>query len=125
MIFRLIILGDPGVGKTSVLSQFEDGTFTEYHSAIESRVVLSIPFGGKQVMVQFRDAFTEKEKWHRNHLDITYEYQGFHGALVVYDVTNSDSFKSVKFWMIELDREGPANINKILIGNKCDLSSEK
>lgn len=52
-------------------------------------------------------------------------YRGAHGVIVVYDVTNRDSFNNVKNWMGEITRYASENVNRLLIGNKCDIDSKK
>ena len=52
-------------------------------------------------------------------------YRGAHGIIIVYDVTNRDSFDNVRQWMTEIERFATENVNKLLIGNKCDLEEKR
>ena len=48
-------------------------------------------------------------------------YKGAHAILVVYDITEKDSFDHVKNWMADIDKFGKEGVLRVLVGNKCDL----
>lgn len=52
-------------------------------------------------------------------------YRSAHGIVIVYDVSDEESFRNVKTWLLEIDRYGPANVNKLLVGNKTDIPEKR
>jgi Ras-related protein Rab-1A len=52
-------------------------------------------------------------------------YRGAHGIIIVYDITDRESFDNVKQWLNEIDRYACENVNKLLVGNKCDMDSKR
>ena len=52
-------------------------------------------------------------------------YKGANGILVVYDITNKESFEHLNSWLIEIEKNGNKNVYKLLIGNKSDLEEQR
>ena len=122
-LFKLLLIGDSGVGKSCLLLRFADDTYTEsYISTIGVDFkIRTIEIGGKSIKLHIWD--TAGQERFRTNGHIT--YRGAHGIIVVYDVTDQASFSNVKQWLQEIDRYACENVNKLLVGNKCDLTTKK
>lgn len=83
--------------------------------------IKSIPLDGKIVKLQIWDTAGQE----RFRTITSSYYRGAHGIIVVYDVTERESFECVKQWMNEIDRYATENVNRLLVGNKCDLESQR
>ncbi|XP_037052437.1 ras-related protein Rab-35 [Bradysia coprophila] len=121
-LFKLLIIGDSGVGKSSLLIRFSDNTFSgNYITTIgvdfKIRTVL---INGQRVKLQIWD--TAGQERFRT-ITSTY-YRGTHGVIIVYDVTNGESFANVKRWLQEIEHNCDV-VNKILVGNKNDDPNRK
>jgi len=81
--------------------------------------IRTIELDGKTIKLQIWD--TAGQERFRT-ISSTY-YRGAHGIIVVYDITNYDSFNNVKRWLTEIDKYARENVNKLLVGNKVDLAS--
>ena len=52
-------------------------------------------------------------------------YRGAHGIIIIYDITDKDSFANVKLWMQEIEKFAKSTVIKLLVGNKCDMTSKR
>ena len=121
IIFKMILVGDSGVGKTNILSRYVNNEFSE-----TTKSTVGVELGYKieeinntKVKVQIWDtAGQERYKSITN----TY-YKGAKGALIVYDISRKESFLNVDKWIGDLKEFGEENVCILLIGNKCDLEN--
>ncbi|XP_028818933.1 ras-related protein ORAB-1 [Denticeps clupeoides] len=122
-LFKLLLIGDSGVGKSCLLLRFADDTYTEsYISTIGVDFkIRTIEMDGKTVKLQIWDTAGQE----RFRTITSSYYRGAHGIIIVYDVTDQESFNNVKQWMEEIDRYACENVSKLLVGNKSDLASKK
>ncbi|KAE8744472.1 hypothetical protein FOCC_FOCC008947 [Frankliniella occidentalis] len=121
-LFKLLIIGDSGVGKSSLLLRFADNTFSgSYITTIGVDFkIRTINIEGEKVKLQIWD--TAGQERFRT-ITSTY-YRGTHGVIVVYDVSNGDSFANVKRWLHEIEQNCEV-VNRILVGNKNDAPDRK
>lgn len=124
-LFKLLIIGDSGVGKSSLLFRFADDNFHETHMP-----TIGVDFKIRTVEVD--DAVIKLQVWdtagqERFRTITSSYYRGAHGFLVVYDSTDASSFEGVQRWMGEIEKYGNTNSDPvtILVANKCDLSSKR
>mmetsp|Transcript_22028 Transcript_22028/g.32748 ORF Transcript_22028/g.32748 Transcript_22028/m.32748 type:complete len:207 (+) Transcript_22028:887-1507(+) len=122
-LFKYIIVGDTGVGKSCLLLQFTDKRFQPVHD-----LTIGVEFGSRtisidenQIKLQIWDT-AGQEKFR----SITRSYyRGASGALLVYDITRRDTFEHLTSWLDDCKQFSNENIVIMLIGNKCDLESQR
>ncbi|KAI3770426.1 hypothetical protein L6452_01559 [Arctium lappa] len=118
-LFKVVLIGDSGVGKSNLLSRFTRNEF-----CLESKSTIGVEFAtrtlqveGKTVKAQIWDTAGQE----RYRAITSAYYRGALGALLVYDVTKPTTFENVSRWLKELRDHADSNIVIMLIGNKTDL----
>ncbi|KAI0792647.1 GTP-binding protein ypt1 [Abortiporus biennis] len=140
-LFKLLLIGDSGVGKSCLLLRFAENSFTDsYLSTIGVDFkIRTVDLDGKTMKLQIWDTAgmfssllslqssdTEVRPGQERFRTISQAYyRGAHGIIVVYDVTDSESFDNVKTWFTEINRHATEGVQKLLIGNKSDLVEKK
>ncbi|KZO99272.1 ras-domain-containing protein [Calocera viscosa TUFC12733] len=123
-IIKFIIVGDAGVGKSSILIRFTDSRFLANPDP-----TLGVEFGSKLVHLADEDKTIKVQIWDtagaEQFRSITRSYyRGAAGALLVYDATSRSSFNSAKSWLQDVREHADPNLTCILVANKVDLIQE-
>ncbi|CAL5360584.1 unnamed protein product [Camellia sinensis] len=124
---KLVLLGDMGTGKTSLVLRFVKGQFYEYQYNFQESTIGAAFF--TQVL-SLNEATIKFDIWdtagqERYHSLAPMYYRGAAAAVVVYDITSMDSFERAKKWVRELQRQGNPNLVTVLVANKADLESKR
>lgn len=123
-LFKYIIIGDTGVGKSCLLLQFTDKRFQPVHDltiGVEFGARMITVDGNKQIKLQIWDTAGQE-----SFRSITRSYyRGAAGALLVYDITRRDTFNHLTRWLDEARTHSQSNMVIMLIGNKSDLEHRR
>lgn len=122
-LFKYIVIGDTGVGKSCLLLQFTDKRFRNDHD-----LTIGVEFGARMVTVANKDI--KLQIWdtagQESFRSITRSYyRGAAGALLVYDITRKDSFSNLTKWLDEARQNGNPGMVVMLVANKTDLNSRR
>ena len=122
-LFKLLIIGDSGVGKSCLLLRFSDDIFTDsFISTIGVDFkIKTVEIDGVKIKLQIWDTAGQE----RFRTITSSYYRGAHGIIVVYDVTDHKSFDNITKWLKEIDTFAGPTVQKLLVGNKCDLVNER
>lgn len=120
---KVVLLGDTGVGKSSLVLRFVTNNFKPYSESTIGASFMSkmITVSGKPIKFQIWDT-AGQEKYHS--LAPMY-YRGAAAAIVVYDITRANTYKTLKNWIEELKNQGPKDIAIAIAGNKADLEDQR
>ena len=122
-LFKVLLLGDSGVGKTSLILRYTDETFN-------SKLVNSIGVDFKMKKKEIDGKVIKVQIWdtagHERFRAITYSYyRGVNAIIIVFDLTEDKSFLSIRDWLKQIDKYASKNVFKFLVGNKSDLQHKR
>eukprot|EP00128_Syssomonas_multiformis_P001077 Colp12_sorted_trinity150504_noHs@25975 len=121
--FKLVLLGESAVGKSSLVLRFVKGQFHEYQESTIGAAFLTQTVCLDDTTVKFEIWDTAGQE--RYHSLAPMYYRTAQAAIVAYDVTNADTFGRAKTWVKELQRQASTNIVIALAGNKADLAANR
>lgn len=116
---KFVVIGDSGVGKTNIINRYTEDNFSTIHE-----ITVGVELKKKSYFV---DGIKVKEQVWDTAGSEKYQsvcgvyFKGSHGALVVFDVSNKESFNNIKKWIYLLKQHAGDNIEIFIVGNKVDL----
>ena len=122
-LFKIIIVGDSGVGKSNIL-----GRYIKHEFKIDTKSTVGVEFASKKL--QINGTNIKLQIWdtagQERYRSITSAYyRGSKGCFIVYDISSLQSFENIERWYEEITKTGEKNISVIIVGNKCDLENER
>jgi len=122
-MFKVLLIGDSGTGKSNLLLRYADDF---YNADIGSTIgvdfkVCTRTIDGKVTKLYLWDTAGQE----RFRTITSSYYRGSHGIIVVYDVTDRESFSHVRMWVQEISKYAGPSTHKLLVGNKVDLVSKR
>ena len=123
-LYKVLLLGDSSVGKSCLLLRFCDNSFQEAHLTtigLDFRVKAINLDNNRKVKIQIWDTAGEDRfrSITRNY------YKGAKGILLIFDVTDKETFTHVRDWIERIHEESPEGITICLVGNKIDMNESR
>ena len=118
-----MMIGDQAVGKTALLVRYADDDFSESvlpTIGIDFKIK-TIDHQGKRVKLQIWDTAGQE----RFRTITQAYYRGAMGILLIYDVTSAKTLSNIRNWVRNIEGNAPQTVNKILVGNKCDMEAQR
>ncbi|XP_076469482.1 ras-related protein Rab-43-like [Babylonia areolata] len=117
-LFKIVLIGDAGVGKTCIVQRFKSGTYTEKHGSTigVDFTMKTLNIDGKLVKLQIWDTAGQE----RFRTITQSYYRSANGVIIAYDITKHSSFESLPRWMEDVQKYAGNNIVQLLVGSKCD-----
>ena len=122
-LLKIMLIGNSGVGKTCILSRFSSDSYNQSYIStvgIDFRIK-TIEVNGKVIKLQIWDTAGQE----RFQSITSSYYRGAMGFLLVYDITDSQSFDCIGKWLRKIEENANEEAVIIILGNKCDLENER
>lgn len=123
MLFKVLIVGDSGVGKSCLLIRYTDDAFSDCHIAtigVDFKIQ-TIQMDGKLIKLNMWDTAGQE----RFRTITQAFYRGTHGVILVFDLTDMDTFTRLPTWLSEIERYTQQKVAMMLVGNKADLKDKR
>lgn len=127
VIYKVLLVGESGVGKTSLIRTLTGCPFSHNMLSTVGVDFVKVPFevDGAKIKLQIWDTAGQE----RFRSITRFQYRATKGLMLVYDVTSKESFETLEYWIQTIEKDFDHNGNEpipiILVGNKCDLESKK
>ena len=122
-LFKVVLIGDSGVGKSNLLSRFTRNEFS-----LDSKSTIGVEFATKSIVAEgktIKAQIWDTAGQERYRAITSAYYRGAVGALLVYDISKHVTFENVERWLKELRDHAESNIVVMLVGNKSDLKDQR
>ena len=123
LIFKIVIIGDSGVGKTNLIGRYLKNEYKE-----DSKATVGVEFGEKKYEInglKIKAQIWDTAGQERYRAITSMYYKGAKGAFIVFDLSSKSTFQNVEKWFNEIKKTADPTINLILIGNKSDLKDKR
>ncbi|MHA1145581.1 MAG: GTP-binding protein [Candidatus Helarchaeota archaeon] len=125
-VFKVILIGEPAVGKTSLVKKYVTDKFSEeYKSTMGANIYLKTLEldDGTKIKFTLWDLAGQQDRWAQM---LNVYFQGSQGVLIVYDVSRKSTFNRIETdWLPNCEKHIQGNHQKVLIANKIDLENKE
>ena len=123
VFFKILLIGDLGVGKSCVILRYVEGDFP-------GNIMSSIGVDFKTKQIELDDHSIKMQIWdtagHEKFRTITTSYyKSAQAIIILYDITQKSSFEHIRNWITEIDKFGKQGVLKVIVGNKLDLENNR
>ena len=123
VFFKILLIGDLGVGKSCVILRYVEGDFP-------GNIMSSIGVDFKTKQIELDEHSIKMQIWdtagHEKFRTITTSYyKSAQAIIILYDITQKSSFEHIRNWITEIDKFGKQGVLKVIVGNKLDLENNR